>query len=545
MGAIDRLVWRTSAIEPLGTRDDPAMLLRKVGGPKDRRLFVELSLRDRPGVVQPLSALFAKGFPLSAGCGAHARFNIESCLWGSIADIGAASFVVAPLLTSCATPKDDCDFSLMNGLKDSIQELLITRLKVPKDDILSGPDVREIHEGPDLALFTGRVLGECRFGVCESESSAAEKFAHVLARFAQVLKKEGIPLAYVFGQTRWTDHRPPFAPSATDDPQYSNARWMHIGFALPPDSEIRTRIIGHAFDIASGVGVGFAFLDSHFARTIAGGTDPLMAHQFVHVIPPPGDPVAGKDVTTDQQYDGVLAVGIGRVGLIADLLQRIRADLPGLALVGCSMGVLCGYTVLQLVVPKGQGAKTKAAADTVFKEQDGWATPFDTSGPNADQEHGRVGDRELFWVAWKCDEQVGILAKVVETVSSQLRAAKDRLASEQWQASSEGPNFVYGISRVVVAGKLCAGKLKVGLSEDLATALWGVMPIEQSDFGKALKRDVAKALADEWPGSGASVSVVVSYGEPGAEPWAALPILAGGPFTGSVHESVDVTGDEC
>jgi hypothetical protein len=548
VGGSDELVW-SSAATPihLPPRRDPKFMLRGPELRSEEKLLLELAVRDRPGIVECLTRLFKTGLPITEhDCEAVIGFNIDSSLWASVAtDIGAAGFVLSPRVRRCGDLLHNCAASVLPRLENGVRTALRTELDIPEEDLLTGPRVLTIEDGPELALFSERVLGECRFGVCATEAEAAHKFAIVLSQFTALLGGKGIAVAYIFAPTRWTDHRPrswhsdAAAEGAQYDRRYSSARWMRVGFALPQDDRCRSEVIDAAYRIALSADVGFAFHDSEFTRSVSADAD-LMAHQFVHIIPPPGSLEDAAALGGEAGYEGVLAVGTGRTGLVSDVLRDALSRCPGLKLFGCSMGVLCGHTVLQLVVGEGEGEPVRLASDRAMCSPTP-ARMFPTSGPRSSSREGRIHNQELFWIAWLCVDKVGVLNCITRTVATVMEEARAVLPeSIGEQIDDARANIVYEISRVIDNELVCAGKLKVALRKPLAHRLWGEGPIEDSAFGADLRRRVSAAVSELSGGTGPllpalrrhreSTPVIVSYGEPGAEPWAALPILAGGAF---------------
>lgn len=527
---------------PIATREARLLLARSTSM-RERRLFVSLSVEDRPGVIRALTDfLRSPGDALDAIGG----FNIEASLWGSLSGVGTANFVLEPFPTPGAGFDFDADQErVASGLRKWLETSFVDTFGIAP---LRQPQVSWISPGPESALFADRTLGEFRFGIpwtaahrpARPDRDAARLFALLLAQLSAELGDSGSPICYAFLPASWTEHRPRNEDPPRDELWIRDCWWLRVGFGISElDRAAYGRLQIRARLIAQQHGVGFAVYEPDFwsVQRETGATD-LMAHHFVPMRDPDD---RGASASEAVELNGRVVTGVARTGLIADLLRGAEASATQLELYGVAMGVLYGHTLAHFVVGRDQGVEIARAVDTLVTagrrpdaahpdDESLGTEPFNVVGPGFT---GRP-DRAVFWIGWRYLEAPGILDTLVSSVHAFIRARA--------KATDEEEDIHYEVSRVLELGSTCAGKAQFLVSSELAVQLWGGddHQVDQTAFGRELRDHLVAQLEslapiDNWHVPPACEEwkrnpVVVTHGEPAAEPWARLSLLAGAPI---------------
>jgi len=509
-----------------------------VGSP---RLLVTVHVDDTEEVLLQLLAELAEPQALRSMWPLR-TFTVEASVSASLAGVGAIAIVVKPIFDPPGTRLDQ---ESLRGLIADLATQLRSRLAPGGDggetEAVPGPRpndpavaVQPIERGDEYALYAGRHFREMRFGIDRRDPMWAATCARLIASFSAALGRRGVPLAYLHFPLLW-DSLPP----SWHEVNATHVRWLRMAYAVPSgggDTSVDTGIELDAWGIADDEGVGLAA----YEPTIRGALE----DRFVLLTPPPPfSAVTTPDASTingaaSQEAHGPANVALGvevlaKAGLLADVMR----DLPAARVYGCTVAVLYGQTLCNIVVDE---ATSEELVRRVL-QKDGGVAPHPVQ-PTV-QVVRRSNDQDfVFWVAWCCGDRPGVMRSVLQTVRSAFQREDQRM-----------PNINYAISRVLADGRTCAGKVeliclrqeaaRMGLldpnhpvGERANESLGGWRRLET-----ALGRAIAPALVGWAPQTVEWLARPVTVGdaEPSEQPWAQLIVPEG-----AVEEAAPVAPDQ-
>jgi len=498
---------------------------RGLGG-EAGRLIVTLFTGDRKRLLLDLLRQLAAPEGLRARWQVKA-FTVEASLSASLAGVGAVAVVVQPVVGRGRAALSDVE---LDRLADDLERQL------RPDGPLRAPDastsgeaepplrVRPIAPGDDVGLYAGRQFREMRFGIGRSGGAgdrAARQAARVIDRFSNVLGDQQVPLAYLHYPLRWA--------GATD----GRLQWLRMAYAVTDDPAVDVAVEMAAYAIADDEDVVLSTYDP--ARRGA------LEDRFVRLRTPRGrrrhlleDSTPGVEHEADAEAEAEAGAG-SRPTMALCIRGRARAGLVGRLLggmseasvYGCTMAVLYGNTVCNVVVDRAAGEHLRDRLAELAPDVTVVSYPV---GARTQIVGGAGHDEVSCWVAWSCGDSIGVMHRVIDAVDTVFRGRRVDI-----------PNVNYAISRVLADGATCAGKIQFVCSRAEAQQV-GLVPAARDvvDRGSAdlpgwsaLEAEVRAALQPglvgwrpphvEWLDRPVAVGPV----EPSEEPWARLVVPEG------------------
>jgi hypothetical protein len=392
-------------------------------------------------------------------------------------------------------PTSQSDFqALVRGLEDDLNTVLISEVpwlveSNPLDR--TSLQIKIIEPGNEFRLYAGREFREARFGLLRGHESSAAQCARVLRDFASFLANYDVPIAYLHYPHGWK--------------RYGDDRWSWLRVAYAVDRSVGTDAATEAgaWDLADNEGIPLSIYDP---TTPAGD----MSSRFTVINKAP-ETVRPVELSPADRI-GLCIEGIARVGVVAEVLRGVE----GLRIYGCTMSVMYGHTVCNLITDRGG---SDALSEALSGELSVVRRDVDRRSPVV----ARPGaERAQFWVAWYCPESPGVMYNVIRRIYRTFESS-----------GAHRPNIHYAISRVLADGYSCAGKIKflcdrddadrVGLADRRATRE-GPGSEGWDQLEAAVRSSIGDVPSDWAPSQRrwAERPVRVSESEPHEEPWAIL-----------------------
>jgi hypothetical protein len=460
----------------------------------ERRLFLSAFSPDRDSLLLDLLRVFDERQEAPS-----VRFSVAGSAVAMTAGHAVLTFVLHPVRADGSHWPDMPETVFEEACKRLKNTVRVHLRPIGSADRSADVVISPLAPSPKSAeLFAGTHLGEVRLGFPEYPGRLWKHEAHqMLVGVADILKAEGVPIAYAFGPFCW-DGMPLDTGLTTE--RVESSRWLRVGYGLPGNWTSDMPVSIAVSELAASNCWDFGLyspdrraadntMDSRFTLDL--NADSASAAAIAQNITPSEEEPLFYSSALDE----------ARVGLVRDLIDTEepvdRGETTSLASV--SMAALHGRTSLSVVASR-QLAEAVASDALV----------------NGIPERHASGTAS-FWFSWRCSDAPGVALRLLDRLSI-FCAADDRV-----------PNLAvaYSVSRTLESGGTCAGKMRLlGDAEDVDALFDSTLREALED---ELRGVIAENLQDWWPAEREwrDEPVKISRREPWEGPWANLALRVG------------------